>query len=208
STSTGSLNTSLPVATTSGHKEVMTTLGQGGALLKASTVNGSIEFKPEGKALPQATSDGRAAEIEGLKKVLPHASPDALETVLAQARSAAYVPVQIVVLNVPVLPTVPGVVLGRLGLSRIIQADKWLDTLLAGRHSSSQVVRQLAARRQLRDKSQALSTAFAKEGDYAKAYQYFLQYTAYKDSLTAEATTRRLAALEYRQNLLKKETQI
>ncbi|MEJ7658813.1 MAG: hypothetical protein WKG07_03875 [Hymenobacter sp.] len=70
------------------------------------------------------------------------------------------------------------------------------------------MVRQLAARRQLRDKTQALSTAFAKEGDYAKAYQYFLQYSAYKDSLTAEATTRRLAALEYRQNILKKEAQI
>ncbi|TVT43782.1 hypothetical protein FNT36_02350 [Hymenobacter setariae] len=109
---------------------------------------------------------------------------------------------------VPTLPAIPNLSLSRLGLARITQADKWLDTLLAGRHSSPQVVRQLAARRQLRDKTQALSTAFAKEGDYAKAYQYFLQYTAYKDSLTAEATTRRLAALEYRQNLLKKEAQI
>jgi signal transduction histidine kinase len=316
STGTGSLNTSLPVTTTNGHKEVLATLGQGGALLKASTANGSIEFRPEGKTTPQpqADSDGRAAEIERLKKVIAHASLSALDTVLAQARRVAYVPVQVVVLSrlaaaqlplqrpaavarlqeatqlasqlhdvaeaswtlgqvgqlqqklarqapdqadfyapllqalgdamntsaafkaavpkeassaalglderrrvrslaaalgvVPTLPAVPGVSLGRLGLARITQADKWLDTLLAGRHSSPQVVRQLAARRQLRDKSAALSTAFAKEGDYAKAYQYFLQYTAYKDSLTAEATTRRLAALEYRQNLLKKETQI
>ena len=315
STSTGSLNTNLPVVTTNGHREALATLGQGGALLKASTVNGSIEFRPEGNAAsqPPATRDRRAAEIERLKRVLSHLGPDALDTVLAQARRVAYVPVQVVVLSrlaaaqlpprpaglaqlqeatqlasqlhdvadaswtlgqvgqlqqklarqapeqsdfyapllqalgdamntgaafkaavpkevsstalglderrrvrslatalgaVPTLPAVPGMALGRLGLARITLAYKWLDTLLAGRHSSPQVVRQLAVRRQLRDKSAALSTSFAKEGDYAKAYQYFLQYTAYKDSLTAEATTRRLAALEYRQNLLKKEAQI
>ena len=109
--------------------------------------------------------------------------------------------------TLPVPPLVPGLPLGRFA-PRLSLTDKWLDTLLAGRHSSPQVVRQLAARRQLRDKTQALSTAFAQEGDYAKAYQYFLQYSAYKDSLTAEATTRRLAALEYRQNMLKKEAQI
>jgi len=318
STSNGSLNTSLPVVTSNGHKEATVTLGQGGPLLKASTVSGSIEFRQEGQAAPQAASasDGRATEIERLKRVLPRATPEALDTVLAQARRVAYVPAQVVVLSrlaagqlpqqptvasarlqeatqlasqirdvadagwalgqvgllqrqlarrapdqsdfyapllqalgdamntsaafkapavpkeadlpavlaagekrrirglaaafgqVPVVPVVPGVALSRLGLARLTQADKWLDTLLAGRHSSPQVVRQLAARRQLRDKSAALSTAFAKEGDYAKAYQYFLQYTAYKDSLTAEATSRRLAALEYRQNLLKKESQI
>jgi two-component system NtrC family sensor kinase len=86
--------------------------------------------------------------------------------------------------------------------------DKWLDTLLAGQRSAPQVARRLAASRQLRDRSQALSKAAANQGDYAKAYQYFRQYTAYKDSLTAAATAQRLAALEYRQNLLKKEAQI
>jgi two-component system NtrC family sensor kinase len=86
--------------------------------------------------------------------------------------------------------------------------DKWLDTLLAGQHNPPQVVRRLAASRQLRDRNQALSKAAANQGDYAKAYQYFRQYTAYKDSLTAAATAQRLAALEYRQNLLKKEAQI
>jgi signal transduction histidine kinase len=69
-------------------------------------------------------------------------------------------------------------------------------------------VKQLTASRKRRDSSKALSQAYAKEGDYAQAYRYFLQYSAYKDSLTAEATTRRLAALEYKQNLLKKEAQI
>ena len=311
STSTGSLATDLPVATVDGHKEVVATLGQGGALLKASTTNGSIEFRPGGKAAAaRVVPDGRITEAERLKRVLPHAQPGALDTVLAQARRAGAVAVQIVVLSrlaaaqsaqsaaqlqeavqlaaqlrdvadagwalgqvgqlqqnlarqspnqsdfyapllqalsdamntsaafktpvpreadngllgtgekrrirslaaalgaVPTLPAVPGGPLGRLVLPRFSSSDKWLDTLLAGRHSSPQVVRQLAARRQLRDKSQALSTAFAQEGDYAKAYQYFLQYSAYKDSLTAEATTRRLATLEYRQNLLKKEAQI
>jgi two-component system NtrC family sensor kinase len=40
----------------------------------------------------------------------------------------------------------------------------------------------------LRDRRQALSKAAAKQGDYAKAYQYFYQYRAYKDSLTAAGT--------------------
>ena len=316
-TTSGSIYTSVPTTPTGAGKEVAAALGQGGALLKATTVNGNIEFKQAGKALlPHGTTDRRATEIERLKKVLPHLQPGALDTVLAQARRVNYVPVQIVVLSrqaaaqlpqqraaavarlqeatqlttqlhdvadagwtlgqvsrvqgdlayqtptlssqqefapllqalsdamntsaafkatapkeadnsflgsderhrvrslaaalsaVPVLPAVPNLPLGRLALPRFSSSDKWLDTLLAGRYSSPQVVRQLTARRQLRDKSAALSTAFAKEGDYAKAYQYFLQYSAYKDSLTAEATTRRLAALEYRQNLLKKEAQI
>jgi signal transduction histidine kinase len=307
STTSGIITSSVPTTPTGVGKEVAATLGQGGALLKASTSSGNVEFKQEGKTLlPYGTPDSRAKEIVRLKKVLPHVEPGALDTVLAQARRADYLPVQIVVLSrlavaqpaqlqeavklatqlrdvadagwtlgqvgtlqqslarqspaqadfyapllqalgdamntsaafkapvqkevdnsvlgmgerrrvrslaaalgqVPALPVVPGLPLGRMVLPRFSSSDKWLDTLLAGRHSSPQVVRQLAARRQLRDKNAALSTAFAKEGDYAKAYQYFLQYTAYKDSLTAEATTRRLAALEYRQNLLKKETQI
>jgi len=86
--------------------------------------------------------------------------------------------------------------------------DRLLDTLILFEKSSPQVVQQLTARKKLRDSNQALSTAFAREGDYAQAYRYFLQYTAYKDSLTAEATSRRLASLTYKQSLLKKESQI
>ncbi|QIP17907.1 two-component sensor histidine kinase [Spirosoma aureum] len=86
--------------------------------------------------------------------------------------------------------------------------DRWVDTLINSSRSNPKVVEQLTTRKKLRDSTKALSKAFAKEGDYAQAYRYFLQYSAYKDSLTAEATTRRLASLEYRQNLLKKEAQI
>lgn len=86
--------------------------------------------------------------------------------------------------------------------------DRLLDTLIRFDKSSPQVVRQLTARKKLRDSSQVLSSAFARQGDYAQAYRYFLQYTAYKDSLTAEATSRRLASLAYKQDLLKKESQI
>ncbi|HEX8328079.1 MAG TPA: ATP-binding protein [Hymenobacter sp.] len=86
--------------------------------------------------------------------------------------------------------------------------EKWLDTLLAPGQAPPQVAKQLSASRKRRDSSQALSQAFAKEGDYAQAYRYFLQYSAYKDSLNAEATSRRLAALEYKQTLLRKEAQI
>ncbi|MFD2933172.1 sensor histidine kinase [Spirosoma flavum] len=87
-------------------------------------------------------------------------------------------------------------------------ADRLLDTLIHFDDSNPQLVRQLKERKKQRDSSQALSKAFAKEGDYAQAYRYYLQYSAYKDSLTAEATTRRLASLAYKQNLLKKEAQI
>ena len=86
--------------------------------------------------------------------------------------------------------------------------DRWIDTLIHFGNNTPQVVSQLSEKKKLRDSSHALSKAFAKEGDYAKAYQYYLQYSSYKDSLTAEATTRRLASLEYKQNLLKKEAQI
>ncbi|GAB4018086.1 hypothetical protein GCM10028808_51520 [Spirosoma migulaei] len=86
--------------------------------------------------------------------------------------------------------------------------DRLLDTLIHFDKSSPQVVVQLTEQKKRRDSSHELSKAFAKEGDYAKAYQYFLQYSAYKDSLTAETTTRRLASLAYKQNLLKKEAQI
>jgi two-component system NtrC family sensor kinase len=96
----------------------------------------------------------------------------------------------------------------RAQLAQVMPVDKWLDTLLAAKSNSPQLARRLAASRQARDRSQALSKAAAQQGDYAKALQYFRQYTAYKDSLTAAATANRLATLTYRQNLLKKEAQI
>ena len=86
--------------------------------------------------------------------------------------------------------------------------DRWLDTLIRSGGKNSPIAQQITTRKKLRDSSQELSNAFAKEGDYAQAYRYYLQYSAYKDSLTAEATTRRLASLQYNQNLLKKEAQI
>ncbi|MEZ0487101.1 sensor histidine kinase [Fibrella aquatica] len=107
----------------------------------------------------------------------------------------------------PLLPEIDPTQLRRIRV-RPDFVDRLLDTLILFDKSSPQVVQQLTARKKLRDSNQALSTAFAKEGDYAQAYRYFLQYTAYKDSLTAEATSRRLASLRYKQNLLKKESQI
>jgi two-component system NtrC family sensor kinase len=47
-----------------------------------------------------------------------------------------------------------------------------------------------------------------KKGNYAEAYKYYQQYSAYKDSLLLEGTSRRLASLQYKQNLLKKESEI
>jgi signal transduction histidine kinase len=322
-TTNGSFYAGLPVVKTDGRQQIDATVGAGGPLIKATTVNGSVYFRGENGA----TLFSRSAEpivrdqpLTALKKALLKADPLAADSLLTQARQLSYVPGQIVALaqvaarqqaaepaattatlqeatqlatqlrdvsdaswalgrvgllqsklarqdaaladfyaplmqalgnamsagaafkeadpareraaeasatdgserrrlrslalalgNLPTVPAVPGlpnVNLSRLALPRFGLGDKLLDTLLAGRAASPQVARELRARRKQLDRSQALSTAFAKEGDYAKAYQYYVQYTAYKDSLTAEATTRRLAALEYRQNLLKKEAQI
>ncbi|CAN5438968.1 hypothetical protein BH09BAC4_BH09BAC4_28520 [soil metagenome] len=86
--------------------------------------------------------------------------------------------------------------------------DRWLDSLINGRAKKSSTVQQLTAQKKIRDSSQQLSKAFAQKGDYAKAYNYFLQYTAYKDSLAAEVTARQVALLQYKQNTQKKENQI
>ncbi|MBO0933493.1 sensor histidine kinase [Fibrella aquatilis] len=86
--------------------------------------------------------------------------------------------------------------------------DQWLDSLISASLNGSTLGKQLNAKKQLRDASQQLSTNFAQKGDYAKAYNYFLQYTAYKDSLTAEVTAHQLALLQYKQTNQKKEAQI
>ncbi|MGI4835046.1 MAG: histidine kinase dimerization/phospho-acceptor domain-containing protein [Janthinobacterium lividum] len=322
STANGRFYTGLPVVKVDGRQQVAATVGQGGALLKATTTNGTIYFRAEdGGTLftHSAEATSPAQPLVALKRALVRANPAAADSLLTQARQLGYVAGQVVALSqlaaaqqpaqpapaaahsqeatqlaaqlrdvadaswalgrvgqqqgqlarrspeladfyaplmqalgtamnagaafqqapfrdkedepsapgggerrrlrslaqalsdVPGPPTGPGlpsIPLGRLPLPRFGLANKLLDTLLATRPASPQAARQLTARRQQLDRSQALSTAFAREGDYAKAYQYYVQYTAYKDSLTAEATTRRLAALEYRQNLLKKEAQI
>ena len=320
STTNGRFFTGLPVAKVDGRQQVDATVGQGGPLLKATAVNGTVYFRKEDGGLlfshsAEAVSPTQATTA--LKKALARANLEAADSLLGQARRLGYVPGQVVALaqlaarqqapeptaaaahlqeasqlasqlrdvadagwalgrvsqlqsqlarrapeladyyaplmqalgtamnasaafqetasakqneadlpgqaagerrrlrniglvlnDLPAPPAVPGLPLGRLPLASLGWANKLLDTLLAARAVSPQAARQLSARRQQLDRSQALSTAFAKEGDYAKAYQYYVQYSAYKDSLTAEATTRRLATLEYRQNLLKKEAQI
>gem|GEM_PF-1960810 len=317
STANGKFFSGLPVLKVNSIQKVETTVRQGGALLKATTINGNVYFHSEkGDVLythsvePVSTTQ----PLTSLKRALAKADLAAADSLLAQARQLNYVPGQVVALgqlaarqqaqdpaaatahlqeatqlaaqlrdvgdagwalgqigrlegrlarqssalvdyyaplrqalgdamnasaafqqapakeadasaalaserrrlrslaqalaDVPTVPGLPSVNLSRLALPRFGLGDKLLDTLLAGRSASPQAARELRARRKQLDRSQALSTAFAKEGDYAKAYQYYVQYTAYKDSLTAEATTRRLAALTYRQNLLQKEAQI
>ncbi|WP_241737954.1 ATP-binding protein [Hymenobacter polaris] len=321
-TTNGRFYTGLPVVRMGSMQQVDATVGEGGALLKATTVNGAITFRSE----DGGTLFTRSAEavspvqpITNLKRALAKSSltnPAAADSLLTQARQLNYAAGQVVALSQlaaaqqPVQPAqaaahlqeatqlaaqlrdvadaswalgrvgqqqsqlarrsseladfyaplmqalgnamnagaafqeapfretagasalgsserrqlrslaqafgslpagmaaAPGLPLGRLPLPGFGLANKLLDTLLAGRPATPQAARELRAARKQLDRSQALSTAFAKEGDYAKAYQYYVQYTAYKDSLTAEATTRRLAALEYRQNLLRKEAQI
>ena len=87
-------------------------------------------------------------------------------------------------------------------------ADQWLDSLIGKDHPSQKTERRLIAQRNSRDSIKALSNAFAKKGNFAEAYKYFLSYSAYKDSLTAEVSNRRLTQLQYNQQLLKKEAEI
>ena len=324
STANGHFFAGLPVVKVDGRQQIDATIGQGGALLKASTTNGNVYFHSEnGEVLYRSHAEpvSPVQPIPALKRALAKAnlaSPAAADSLLTQARQLGYVAGQVVALSalaaaqqqaqpaqaaahlqeatqlaaqlrdvadaswalgrvgqqqgqlarrapeladfyaplmqalgsamnasaafqsatppregeasalgdgerrrlrslaqalgggppVPALSGLPGLPLGRLPLPHFGLANKLLDTLLAGRAASPQAASALRARRKQLDRSQALSTAFAQEGNYAKAYQYYVQYTAYKDSLTAEATTRRLAALEYRQNLLRKEAQI
>ena len=87
-------------------------------------------------------------------------------------------------------------------------SDEWLDSLIVKGHTNKINVKRLIAQKASRDSSRALSNEFAKKGNYAEAYKYFLNYSSYKDSLTAEVASRRVAALQYNQQLVKKEAEI
>lgn len=86
--------------------------------------------------------------------------------------------------------------------------DDWLDSLTNMGTSSRKATKRLIAQKASRDSIRALSAGFAKKGDYAQAYKSFLTYTRYKDSLTAEVSSRRLAQLRYDQQLQKRDAQI
>ncbi|MGA0556290.1 sensor histidine kinase [Larkinella sp. VNQ87] len=86
--------------------------------------------------------------------------------------------------------------------------DKWLNSLINSDQPKQPDIRQLSQQKKQRDANKNLSTTFAKQGDYEKAYQYYQRYVAYKDSLSAEVTSRRLAALTYEQNMKQKEAEV
>lgn len=86
--------------------------------------------------------------------------------------------------------------------------ERWLDSLVRKRDQPAVDVKQLTEKKKIRDSSQQLSQRFAQRGDYAQAYNYYVQYTAYKDSLAAEVTARQVADLQFRQAAQKKEAQI
>ncbi|GAB3712754.1 hypothetical protein GCM10027592_51510 [Spirosoma flavus] len=87
-------------------------------------------------------------------------------------------------------------------------SERWLDSLVQSRLQPTPVVKELTEKKKLRDSSRELSRSFAQKGDYANAYNYYVQYTAYKDSLAAEVTARHLAAIQFKQASQKKEAQI
>ncbi len=160
---------------------------------------------------PTGPSPKELAQLQALdnKVVIPNTPP--LGTPRRSGRGAPGAPGAPPVPDVPAQGAIPPP--GSPAFQQYIRAqigpvDKWLDTLLASPRNSPLLARRLATSRQLRDRTKALSAAAARQGDYAKALQYFRQYTAYKDSLTATATASRVATLEYRQNLLQKEAQI
>jgi two-component system NtrC family sensor kinase len=100
---------------------------------------------------------------------------------------------------------------GLAGRSRTVDwdfSDHWLDSLINKGNPSQKTARRLIAQKTNRDSIKALSNAFAKKGNFAEAYKYFLTYSSYKDSLTAEVSSRRLTELQYNQQLLKKESEI
>ncbi|WP_169518487.1 sensor histidine kinase [Spirosoma panaciterrae] len=86
--------------------------------------------------------------------------------------------------------------------------ERWLDSLVQQSGQPASELIKLTAKKKIRDSSQEMSQRFAQRGDFAKAYNYYVQYTAYKDSLAAEVTARQLAAIQFRQASQKKEAQI
>jgi len=104
--------------------------------------------------------------------------------------------------------------LGRMGglpsqiKSEVDFSDEWLDNTIRSGTKNQPTIQRLTAKRQLRDVTQELSTTFARQGDYLKAYEYYRQYVSYKDSLASEITSRKLASLAHNQAMQQKESQI
>lgn len=66
----------------------------------------------------------------------------------------------------------------------------------------------LGSKENARDAASVLADIYARQNDYARAFQFQKAYNAYKDSLNSELTSRRVAFLEYNQKLLQKQSQI
>jgi hypothetical protein len=101
STTNGHFFTGLPVTQVGNKQEVNAAVGQGGALLKASTVNGTVYFRAEdGGTLFRHSADpvNPTQPITTLKKALATANLEAADSLLARGRRLAYVPGQVVAL--------------------------------------------------------------------------------------------------------------
>ena len=60
----------------------------------------------------------------------------------------------------------------------------------------------------IRDNAEVLANAFAKQNNFAKAYQYQQMYYTYRDSMTSSQVTNKANLMEYNYNLDKKQAQI
>ncbi len=66
----------------------------------------------------------------------------------------------------------------------------------------------LGSKENARDAASVLADIYARQNEYARAFQFQKAYNTYKDSLNSELTSRRVAYLEYNQKLLQKQNQI
>ncbi len=60
----------------------------------------------------------------------------------------------------------------------------------------------------MRDNAEVLANAYAKQKDFAKAYQYQQMYYSYRDSMTSSQVSNKANLMEYNYNLDKKQAQI
>ncbi|MEP7107443.1 MAG: tetratricopeptide repeat protein [Ferruginibacter sp.] len=83
-----------------------------------------------------------------------------------------------------------------------------LDSALDHSRKSLQISQRSGHKTGIMDASQVLATAYAETRDFANAYRYQKLYTAYRDSISSDSTSRRIALLQYSYDLDKKQTEI
>ena len=95
-----------------------------------------------------------------------------------------------------------------LALARAYLVTEVLDSAIAlGQHALA-LSQRARSNEDLRNATDILAQAYARRGDYVRAYLYQSQWVAYKDSISGEETQRKTSAMRYGYELDRKQNQI